>query len=313
MIGREHRGDDNGKNYGGSDGVRFQTEWLLVEDTVKEFFAHLIGVLKAYIPHVYEIKLSDRVGRYVEGVFLINPVANPVCPDEFKDVVMEVVDFLSNIHAKGEHDVTCTFPESHKCKVHHLSFDPKFVLVDIIEVNHPCSATALRKRKIDRVLHLENVVLYVFSKAKASAAYNQFSNTISMSILKHGTVPKNSKCEALQDGKRIPGGIREGFPVLPLDKLFEFESCPPLYPNIKRFCQSRDGCAAQFQGKGDFFEWQTMAARHGIPCKDRRKGSMHGKDVIDGDGSVVSGMVNGSFSDDYGEGTQNLVRHLAYK
>ena len=38
---------------------------------------------------------------------------------------------------------------------------------------------------------------------------------------------------------------------------------------------------------------------------------MHGKDIADGDGSAVSGMVRSSFQDDYGKGTQNLVRHLA--
>jgi hypothetical protein len=38
-----------------------------------------------------------------------------------------------------------------------------------------------------------------------------------------------------------------------------------------------------------------------------------GKAVDDGDGSAVSGMVRCSFHDDYGDGTQNLVRHLAYK
>ena len=67
----------------------------------------------------------------------MEPLINDDCPEEFKHVVTEVVDFSSDIHAKREHDLTCTFPETHKCEVHHLTFDPKFVTVDEIERNHP--------------------------------------------------------------------------------------------------------------------------------------------------------------------------------
>jgi hypothetical protein len=73
------------------------------------------------------------------------------------------------------------------------------------------------------------------------------------------------------------------------------------------------GCAAQYQGKSAFFGWQSMKSRHGMECEDRRKVTMHGKDIADGDGSAVSGMVKKSFDDDYGEGSRNLVRHLATK
>ena len=34
-----------------------------------------------------------------------------------------------------------------------------------------------------------------------------------------------------------------------------------------------------------------MKCRHGMECEDRRKVTMHGKDIADGDGSAVSGMV----------------------
>ena len=54
-----------------------------------------------------------------------------------------------------------------------------------------------------------------------------------------------------------------------------------------------------------------MQARHGLICEDRRKFSMHGKDLADGDSAAVDGKVRKSFNDDYGGGTQNLVRHLA--
>ena len=54
-------------------------------------------------------------------------------------------------------------------------------------------------------------------------------------------------------------------------------------------------------------------ARHGIECKDKRKPSKHSKDIVDGYAQVAGGMVKKSFNDDYGKGTQNLVRHLAAK
>ena len=52
---------------------------------------------------------------------------------------------------------------------------------------------------------------------------------------------------------------------------------------------------------------------HGLDCEDRRKVTMHGKDIAYGDGSAVSDVVKGSFHDDFVEGMQNLVRHLAHK
>ena len=56
-----------------------------------------------------------------------------------------------------------------------------------------------------------------------------------------------------------------------------------------------------------------MMACHTIECEDRRKVTMHGKDIANGDGLAVSGMVKSSFYDNYGNGTQNLVWHLAFK
>ena len=57
-----------------------------------------------------------------------------------------------------------------------------------------------------------------------------------------------------------------------------------------------------------------MMVCHGMDCKDWHKGTMHRKDIADGDGSAVSSMVKGSsLCDDYGKGTQNLVHHLAHK
>ena len=66
------------------------------------------------------------------------------------------LNLFSNIHAKCEHDLTFTFPETHKCEVHHLTFDPKSVAVDEIERTHPWLAKFLRQRKIDRCLKPQN-------------------------------------------------------------------------------------------------------------------------------------------------------------
>ena len=95
-----------------------------------EFFSHMVESIEAYQYHVYELKLSNRVDKCAERAFLIEPVTNEDCPDEFKHVVSEVVDFSSDINAKRAHDLTCSFPETHKCEIHHLTFAPKFVNID---------------------------------------------------------------------------------------------------------------------------------------------------------------------------------------
>ena len=126
-------------------------------------------------------------------------------------------------------------------------------------------------RKIDRVLRNENIVFYCISKCKPSAAYNQQATTNIISIMKEGKLPDSSKYEAFINGKRIPGGDRSMFPDLPKGKLQEQENPEPLFPECNRWRRSRDGCAAQYQGKTAFYGWQTMAARHQMECEDERK------------------------------------------
>ena len=67
-------------------------------------------------------------------------------------------------------------------------------------------AKRLTNLGVDRVLRPENVVVYCFSKAKPSAAYNQEATANILSILKHGKLPDDSRCEAFMEGERIPGG-----------------------------------------------------------------------------------------------------------
>jgi hypothetical protein len=305
--------DDEDDEYGESNGIKFQTEWLPVEGTVPEFFSHLVASIEAYAEHIYEVKLSRRVKKCEERRLLIDPAVSSDCPSEYKNVVSEQVDFSSVIHAKRAHDLTCSIPEQHQCEVHHLTFDPKLVPVHQIEQDHPRSAKALRKKGVHRVLRAQNVVVYAFSKAKPSAAYNQQVTTNIISIVKEGKLPDDSKCEAFLDQKRIPGGDRTGFPNLPPGKLTEYVSLEPLFEHVRRWRRRRDGCAAQYQGKSAFRGWQTMGARHNIECEDCRNVAKHGKCNADGDTATVNGFVKRSFNDDYGNGTQNLVRHLAYK
>ena len=47
--------------------------------------------------------------------------------------------------------------------------------------------------------------------------------------------------------------------------------------------------------------FQKMMACHDMICEDRHKITIHRKDIADGDGSALSGMVKGSFHDNYGE------------
>ena len=101
---------------------------------------------------------------------------------------------------------------------------------------------------------------------KGSAAYNQFSTSIIISIVKDGRIPDGVKCEAFLDGKRLPGGDKSDFPEPPEGKLSIWESDQPLYSHVRRWRSSRDGCAAQYQGNGAFRGWQTMQAQHVTLC-----------------------------------------------
>ena len=126
-------------------------------------------------------------------------------------------------------------------------------------------------RKLDRVLRNENVVFYCISKRKPSAAYNQQATKNIISIMKHGKLPADSKCEAFTDGERIAGGDRSNFPDLPVGKLREQMMPVPLFARCKRWRRSRDGCRGQYQGRGAFYGWQTMTRRHEMECEDDRK------------------------------------------
>ena len=58
---------------------------------------------------------------------------NPV-PGEVNEFLInpENFCFASNIHAKRSHDLTCTFPKTHKYEVHHITHAPKFVTIEEI-------------------------------------------------------------------------------------------------------------------------------------------------------------------------------------
>ena len=177
------------------------------------------------------------------------------CPDEVKGVVCEVVDFSSDIQAKRAHDTTRSFPEVHKCEVHHLTFDPKFVSADDInKEGHGRTGKILRNNKVERVLRPDNFVVLCFSQEKAITAYNQTATNNIILIMKHGRLPEFSRCETFIDDKRITGGDRQSSPYLPTDKfkLTEHDNIQPLCPHMKIWHRSRYGCAAQYQGKNSF-------------------------------------------------------------
>ena len=101
--------------------------------TVPEFFSQLVDALEEYQVLIYDIKLSHRVNKHEEKCFLIEPDINSNCPEEYKGVVFEQVEFSSIIHAASAYDLTCSIPELQKCEVHCLTFDPKLVPVELIK------------------------------------------------------------------------------------------------------------------------------------------------------------------------------------
>ena len=64
-------------------------------------FEHLRRSLDAYMPHKYELTLSGRADKCAEQAFLVDPVAREDCLPEFKDCLLEVVDFLAIFTQRG--------------------------------------------------------------------------------------------------------------------------------------------------------------------------------------------------------------------
>ena len=84
----------------------------------------------------------------------------------------------------------CSFPEMHKCEVHHLTFDSRFVLVDKIKQEdggHKRAVANMRKLGVTRVLWNTNAVVYCTSKANTSATYDQTATSDIMSIVSQNT------------------------------------------------------------------------------------------------------------------------------
>ena len=53
----KEKSSDDDEDYGGDEGVKFQTEWLPVEGTRPQFFEHLVRSIEKYLPHAYEVQL----------------------------------------------------------------------------------------------------------------------------------------------------------------------------------------------------------------------------------------------------------------
>ena len=70
----------------------------------------------------------------------------------------------------------------------------------------------------------------------------------------------------------------------------------------------------QYQVKSDFFEWQGMGARnatHNIRFEDCQNVADHGKFNSAGATHFIRSNIKKSLGNNYGEGTRNLVSHLA--
>lgn len=108
-------------------------------------------------------------------------------------------------------------------------------------------------------------VVFAFSKQKGSAAYHATIQNEIVYVLNNGRAPEGSKLEWFSDGRRLLGSDRsrplaEG--VVDATEAQAFASQP-----IEHLWIKRDGCSAQFQGKGNFRNTQTYTSRTGVQCK----------------------------------------------
>jgi hypothetical protein len=194
----------------------------------------------------------------------------------------------------------------------YVTHNPKLETVESIKHTNPRMAKNVEKEGIVHRVIATNTVIFGYSKAKPSAAYDHIMMEDVVAILLHGHLSEASTGEAFLDGKRFPGGLCVEGDLLPLG-LSEVEEPLPLFATMVALRRRRDGCAAQYQGKSAFLGWQSFTARNGVDATDCRNPSKHGKCLADGATMVQKGNIQRSAEDNYGHGTNHLVRHLAEK
>jgi hypothetical protein len=314
-VKRASKNESSEENDGtyGDNGVSTSDAWLPKRGTRMEFMFYLKQKFELYARHQWQVKFDRRARMREIFNYLVRPAIDSAAPIALKDVCYLQSDFSSVLHSLREHDATCSFPESHNCDVVCATFSPRAVAIETMSDTHPRTVKKMHKKGITRLIQRQNFTFYAMSKERGSAYYHQNVLEDTVSIIKYGKLSDSSTGEAFFMCKRLPGGRRIHGDVLP-DGLSEWVGDPvPLGPDINVFHQRRDGCAAQFQGLHAFWGTQTFLARTGCNHVDKRNPPNHGKCCADGRTHSLKGYIQRSVNDDYGPGTQGLVRHLAAK
>ena len=310
---RKSRSDNNSGDeaHEGAGEVHSQQEWLPILGTRKAFLCHLYDSFQNFSIHNFEVKFDQIARLFEERRFIVEPaLRSNECPEINKYVATLQGDFSSVITAPRRYEQCCTFQESHQCLIYHAMYNPRLIPLGTLKDTNPRSYKRLQAAGVERYFKATSTVFFAMSKEKPGAGYDHTVYQDIIFILKHGCMHADSKGEAFINGARIPGSDK--CTALP-DGLVDVETIDPLFQEMQRVSRRRDGSKAQFQGKKAFRGMQTVQARLGIKQEDRRNPAYHGKCLSDCEGQVCSTYVHGSASDNYGAGTQNLIRHLAKK
>ena len=288
----------------------FIPEWLPVHGTRGEFLYRLRSFERTFLEHKYPIRLD----RQMTKIFVRNAMHRRALGTAHKDMPVTAhaqTDFAARMPQPKIVTATCAFPETSSNDVWVVGHSPFLQMTSDLPAGR--RRKRLEKQKITQQVRQQVTVVFAFSKVSGDAGYHATVMADLVHILNFGTVPVDSGLEWFYNRERLLGGNHSkalGFDLRDADVAH-----PIAVPAIESLRVKRDGCAKQYQGKGNFRNTQTFRARTGVDMSDNRNPAQHGKCGADGASNVpVNELLKGVKRGDTLEpGTRPLVQYLASK
>ena len=269
----------------------YSDELVPKHGTRAEFLGELRAALETYLPHFWDHVLMQRGIKVHEAL---------------KDSVTATIrsDYAAQIKTIRLHNATCATQETHNLCVTVVGCEPYEHTVDVKKRGkRPASTKTVRKQRVS--------VFFGFhpSGVKPSArTFNVLREDISM-LMKEG---KSKHGEWFHQGMRVPGRNSQQQPSLPANML-EMTEFAPIFPNVEREVDITDGCAAQFDGKDNYYQVAVWPTKVGIRRNHSILITMHGKNICDSLSNVVHSAIRSAVKNEniVDAGTRALVLWLA--
>ena len=211
------------------------------------------------------------------------------------------------------------------------------VVVDILldnftdEIKHIVDGTAFRAAHsrvklyaIEQWIDVETHAFFFMMKEKGSALVAETVLVAVLNILRTGLLPAECSAEVFTEHRRLPRQAgSEGAYVIFSDELTSplYDVPPPgggwssvgLCRDVELVVTIRDGCAAQFSSFKNHYSISKYKRKYKVHRADCRCPEHEGKGSCDGATLWLKSMIGRVAADDFGPGTQCLVRQLAIR